>query len=54
MPESDTPESEFDLAQHFPESQTSPPDWTKETPSDFLLLRGLLKLLAERGDSLRA
>jgi hypothetical protein len=48
MPESDTPESEFNLVEHFPEAQNSPPDWSKETPSDFLLLRGLLKKLAER------
>ncbi len=50
MRSSDTPESEFDLAEHFPESESAPPNWEKETPSDSLLLRGLLKHLASLED----
>lgn len=50
MRSSDTPESEFDLAEHFPES-VAEPDWSKETASDDLLSHDALEMIRVAADT---
>lgn len=48
MPESGIPESEAFVTENFPEAKETPVDWSKQPSSDAMLLRGLLKKIAER------